>query len=52
MKETRKGHIINIVSMAGLIATISPVFTRRPEFAAIGFSNPLRLELMTYGIYA
>ena len=44
MKENRKGHIINIVSMAGLIYSAT-------KFAAIGFSNALRLELMPYGVY-
>ena len=51
MKENRKGHIINIVSMAGLIATSKSSLYSATKFAAIGFSNALRLELMTYGIY-
>ena len=51
MKETRKGHIINIVSMAGLIATSKSSLYSATKFAAIGFSNALRLELMPYGVY-
>ena len=54
MKESRKGHkghIINIVSMAGLIATSKSSLYSATKFAAIGFSNALRLELMPYGVY-
>ena len=51
MKESRKGHIINIVSMAGLIATSKSSLYSATKFAAIGFSNTLRLELMSYGVY-
>ena len=51
MKESRKGHIINIVSMAGLIATGKSSLYSATKFAAIGFSNALRLELMLYGVY-
>ena len=51
MKESRKGHIINIVSMAGLIATGKSSLYSATKFAVIGFSNALRLELMPYGVY-
>ncbi|VSP48197.1 dehydrogenase [Streptococcus pneumoniae] len=51
MKESSKGHIINIVSMAGLIATGKSSLYSATKFAAIGFSNALRLELMPYGVY-
>lgn len=37
MKESRKGHIINIVSMAGLIATGKSSLYSATKFAAIGF---------------
>ena len=37
MKEIRKGHIINIVSMAGLIATGKSSLYSATKFAAIGF---------------
>ena len=51
MKEKRQGHIINIVSMAGLIATAKSSLYSATKFAAIGFSNTLRLELLPYGVY-
>ena len=51
MKESRKGHIINIVSMAGLIATSKSSLYSATKFAAIGFSNALRLELIPYRVY-
>ena len=51
MKENRKGHIINIVSMAGLIATSKSSLYSATKFAAIGFSNALRLELLPFGVY-
>jgi len=51
MKESRKGHIINIISMAGLIATGKSSLYSATKFAAIGFSNALRLELLPFGVY-
>ena len=51
MKKSRNGHIINIVSMAGLIATGKSSLYSATKFATIGFSNALRLELMSYGVY-
>ena len=51
MKERGEGHIINIVSMAGLIATSKSSLYSATKFAAIGFSNALRLELMPDGVY-
>ena len=51
MKEKGRGHIINIVSMAGLIATAKSSLYSATKFAAIGFSNALRLELLPYGVY-
>lgn len=51
MKEIQKGHIINIVSMAGLIATGKSSLYSATKFAAIGFSNALRLELLPFGVY-
>ncbi len=49
MKTAGKGHIVNIVSMAGLVATAS--LYSATKFAAIGFSNALRLELMPFGVH-
>ena len=37
--------------MAGLIATGKSSLYSATKFAAIGFSNALRLELMPYGVY-
>ena len=51
MKETGKGHIVNIVSMAGLVATAKSSLYSATKFAAIGFSNALRLELMPFGVH-
>lgn len=51
MKERGKGHIINIVSMAGLIATSKSSLYSATKFAAIGFSNALRLELTPDSVY-
>ncbi|MGT2800042.1 SDR family NAD(P)-dependent oxidoreductase [Streptococcus marmotae] len=45
MKQVQKGQIINIVSMAGLIASSKSSVYSASKFAAIGFSNALRLEL-------
>ena len=51
MKTEGKGHIINIVSMAGLVATAKSSLYSATKFAAIGFSNALRLELMPFGVH-
>lgn len=50
MKTARKGQIINIVSMSGLIATAKSSLYSASKFAAIGFSNAIRLELAAYGV--
>ena len=51
MKKAGQGHIINIVSMAGLIASSKSSLYSATKFAAIGFSNALRLELLPFGVY-
>ena len=51
MKEAGKGHIVNIVSMAGLVATAKSSLYSATKFASIGFSNALRLELMPFGVH-
>ena len=51
MKTAGKGHIVNIVSMSGLVATAKSSLYSATKFAAIGFSNALRLELMPFGVY-
>ncbi|MBP2622557.1 SDR family NAD(P)-dependent oxidoreductase [Streptococcus oricebi] len=50
MKEVRRGQIVNIVSMAGLIASAKSSLYSATKFAAIGFSNALRLELAPYQV--
>ena len=51
MKQAGRGHIVNIVSMAGLIASSKSSLYSATKFAAIGFSNALRLELLPFGVY-
>lgn len=51
MKAVGQGHIINIVSMAGLMATAKSSVYSASKFALIGFSNALRLELAETGVY-
>lgn len=45
------GHIINIASMAGKMATPKSTIYSATKFAVIGFSNALRLELKPFGIH-
>ncbi|MGT2965354.1 SDR family NAD(P)-dependent oxidoreductase [Streptococcus acidominimus] len=45
MRKQQKGQIINIISMAGLIASSKSSLYSATKFAALGFSNALRLEL-------
>ena len=45
MVEQGHGHIINIASMAGKIATANSSVYAATKFAVIGFSDALRLEL-------
>lgn len=45
MAEQNEGHIINIASQAGKIATAKSAVYSATKFAVIGFSNALRLEL-------
>lgn len=51
MAEQGQGHLINIVSMAGLIASAKSSIYSATKFALIGFSNALRLELADKGVY-
>lgn len=50
MKEKRAGHIINIVSMSGKIASAKSSVYSATKFAAIGFSDTIRLELAPYQV--
>lgn len=45
MAKKEKGHIINIGSMSGKIATPKSTIYSASKFAVLGFSNALRLEL-------
>ncbi|MFD6441595.1 SDR family NAD(P)-dependent oxidoreductase [Peribacillus sp. NPDC060186] len=46
MKKRKSGHIINIASQAGKIATPKSTLYSSTKFAVLGYSNALRLELM------
>ncbi len=50
MAERRQGHIINIASMAGKMATAKSTIYSATKFAVLGFSNALRLELKPLGV--
>lgn len=50
MAEKEKGHIINIASLAGKMATAKSSIYSATKFAVIGYSNALRLELKPLGI--
>lgn len=50
MKARKSGQMINIVSMSGLVATAKSSVYSATKFAAIGFSNTIRLELAKYGV--
>jgi short-subunit dehydrogenase len=45
MAEQKRGHIINIASMAGKMATQKSTVYSATKFAVLGYSNALRLEL-------
>lgn len=50
MAETGYGHIINIASQAGKMATPKSSSYAASKFAVIGYSNSLRLELRPFNI--
>lgn len=50
MIQQGHGHIINIASMAGKMATAKSTVYSATKFAVLGFSNALRLELKPAGI--
>lgn len=50
MAEREEGHIINVASMAGKVATPKTTVYAASKFAVIGFSNALRLELKPLNI--
>ncbi|MCS4487389.1 SDR family NAD(P)-dependent oxidoreductase [Streptococcus sciuri] len=51
MAKAGHGHIVNVASMSGLIATSKTSIYSASKFAVIGFSNSLRLELADKQVY-
>lgn len=51
MQKRRQGHIINIASQAGKMATPKSAVYAATKFAVRGYSNALRLELKPFGVY-
>ena len=51
MVNKNEGHIINIASLAGKIATRNQVRMQRTKHAVLGFTNSLRMELANTDIY-
>lgn len=51
MQERKSGHIINIASQAGKIATPKSAVYSATKYAVLGFSNALRMELAPENIY-
>ena len=50
MAEKGQGHIINVASQAGKMATPKSSVYAATKFAVIGFSNSLRLEMKPLGV--
>lgn len=50
MRERRFGHIINIASQAGKLATPKSSVYSATKHAVLGYSNSLRMELADFGI--
>lgn len=51
MVQQGHGHIVNIASMAGKIATPKSTVYSATKFAVLGYSNALRLELRGTGVH-
>jgi len=51
MLTNESGHIINIASLGGKIATPKSTVYSATKFAVVGFSNALRLELKPFNIH-
>lgn len=51
MRERRFGHIINIASQAGKMATPKSSVYSATKHAVLGYSNSLRMELADLGVY-
>lgn len=51
MLKQKNGHIINVASVAGKIASAKAAGYSATKFAMIGFANSLRYELIDTGVY-
>jgi uncharacterized protein len=51
MRERRFGHIINIASIAGKIATPKSSVYSATKHAVLGYTNSLRMELHDYNVF-
>ncbi|WP_109078369.1 SDR family NAD(P)-dependent oxidoreductase [Aggregatibacter kilianii] len=51
MKEAGRGHIVNIVSMSGFLASAKSSLYSASKFAMIGYSDAIRLELAGKGVF-
>ncbi|MDR7075175.1 short-subunit dehydrogenase [Neobacillus niacini] len=51
MRERRFGHIINIASQAGKIATPKSSVYSATKHAVLGYTNSLRMELSDYNVW-
>ncbi|NYE04905.1 hypothetical protein F4694_001654 [Bacillus niacini] len=51
MRERRFGHIINIASQAGKIATPKSSVYSATKHAVLGYTNSLRMELSDYNVF-
>lgn len=51
MRERRFGHIINIASQAGKIATPKSSVYSASKHAVLGYTNALRMELADYNVH-
>lgn len=51
MREKRSGHIINIASQAGKMATPKSSVYAATKHAVLGYSNSLRMELAPYHVF-
>ncbi|MEA1852988.1 SDR family oxidoreductase [Cytobacillus sp. OWB-43] len=51
MLATKSGHIINIASQAGKIATPKSSTYSATKHAVLGYSNSLRMEVASQGVY-
>lgn len=51
MRERRYGHIINIASQAGKIATPKSSIYSATKHAVLGYTNALRMEMADYNVF-